>query len=330
MSHVSLCGSAESSSFQDHTITIENWESFVNDIVYESLRMKKSNMKNTLVELVVLRNDLNCLCHKINTLKSEHKSDVFCLETKITLFRRNETLSPEDKAKFIDEVITELSYKNDEFEKNIFEFQTALNDKNRIAKLKKSFYFQTKFAFNELYLLTVKDLTDLKYFACCSEKVKIDERLIFLQHFTEKIIRDLEIEETKMKKYFDFIDSLCEDDTDGLLKQCKFAPSDEKIECGTGKSIYELRSELQKKREDTIAYVKDHLGCALIEGFAGIQMYKPPDPVNYLANYLLKFKRNLILAQSHVSSLQNLAQRQQMLFQKENENLDYKMFCQGP
>lgn len=331
MSKVSLCGSAESSIFHgDQRMNINNWENFVNDQVYESLRMKKLIMRNTFDELAVLRNDLNCICHKINTLKSEHKAEVYCLEGKKTLLRRNDILSEDDKIKFIDEVITELTNKNTEFQTQIAEFQSELNDKNRYAKMGKDYYFRTKYEFNELHLLTVKDLKDLKTFVNCKDKVKIDERIIFLNFFTAKVFRELETEETKMKKYFDFIDSLCEDKVDGVFKPCQFAPSDDKIDCGTGKSIYELRSELQKKREETIAYVKDHLGCALIQGFAGIKMYKPADPINYLANYLLHFKRNLILSQSHLDSLKTLGKMQEMLLEKAKENLDYKLFCQGP
>lgn len=329
MSAISLCGSMDSSTYHDvEKMNLENWENFVNDQIYENLRMKKLAMRNTLVELTVLRSDLNCICHKINTLRSEHKAEVFCLEGKKTILRRNDILSDEDKIKYIDEVITELTNKNAEFEKQISDFQSELNDKNSLAKIRKAFYFRTKSDFNELYLLTVKDLTDLKTFVNCNVKVKIDERIIFLKHFADKVMRELENEEIKFKKYFEFIDSLCVDKEDGVLKPCQFAPSDEKIDCG--KSIYDLRSELQRKREETIAYIKDHLGCALIQGFAGIKVYKPADPINYLANYLLHFKRNLILSQSHVDSLQNLAKSQQMLFEKAHENLDYKFFCQGP
>lgn len=331
MSKVSLCGSAESSIWNDDPrMNLNNWENFVNDHVYESLRMKKLTMRNTFEELTVLRNDLNCICHSMNTLKSEHKAEVYCLEGKKTLLRRNDILSEEDKIKFIDEVITELTNKNTEFQKQISEFQSQLNDKNRFAKMGKDFYFRTKYEFKELHLLTVADLKDLKTFVNCNEKVKIDERIIFLNVFTAKVLRELEIEETKMKKYFDFIDSLCEDKVDGVFKPCQLAPSDEKIDCGTGKSIYELRSELQQKRKETIAYVKDHLGCALIQGFAGIKIYKPADPINYLANYLLHFKRNLILSQSNLDSLKTLAKMQEMLVVKANENLDYKLFCKGP
>lgn len=329
MSKISLCGSAESSDYHgEEKMTLQNWENFVNDMVYESLRMKKLTMRNTLVELTVLRNDLNCICHKINTLKSEHKADVFCLEGKKTILRRNDILSDEDKYKLIGEVITELTNKNAEFKMQTSEFQSELNNKNRLAKMRKDFYFHTKHEFSELYLLTVKDLNDLKVFVNCNVKVKIDERVIFLKHFHGKVMRDFELEEIKLKKYFDFIDSLCVDEADGNFKPCQQAPSDEKIDCG--KNIYDLRSELQRKREETIAYIKDHLGCALIQGLAGIKVYKPADPINYLANYLLHFKRNLILSQSHVDSLQNLAKSQQMLFAKANENLDYKLFCQGP
>lgn len=77
---------------------------------------------------------------------------------------------------------------------------------------------------------------------------------------------------------------------------------------------YELfRTSTAQKRAANVSYIKEHLGAYLRQALASAVMHQPTDPINFVANHLLK--------QRHADLTQKVADMKHLALQKERRRL---------
>ncbi|XP_063709369.1 myosin-11-like [Culicoides brevitarsis] len=79
-----------------------------------------------------------------------------------------------------------------------------------------------------------------------------------------------------------------------------------------------------------IDYLKQTVGPALRCGLANMTMTNPPDPINYLANYLLQFRCNEIRSQRQKAEVEEILKlRREIFCEKKQENSAKTVKCPG-